>query len=135
MSNLSEGVKAAFWKAPTDIKALPHVWMEASKEAWENSLSAALTAYDSEKEKAFGCESGCTALSGGERKHHKDCRNYPDSMSELLDNAVKESARLKEENEGLKSDRDALASNVRSREETIDKLRNIIFILSPPEGA
>lgn len=33
----------------------------------------------------IGCEAGCKSLSGGEVKHHKDCKYYPDSLSKYYD--------------------------------------------------
>lgn len=34
------------------------------------------------------CVAGCKHFTGSELKHHEDCPNYPDSMSELLDTSI-----------------------------------------------
>jgi len=34
------------------------------------------------------CVAGCVHYDGGELKHHRDCPNYTDSMSELLDESI-----------------------------------------------
>jgi hypothetical protein len=31
------------------------------------------------------CVAGCKAFDGGERKHHKDCPHYPESLSKISD--------------------------------------------------
>ncbi len=36
------------------------------------------------------CEAGCMHYHGGEVRHHKDCRYYPESMTEMLDAAEAE---------------------------------------------
>ena len=35
------------------------------------------------------CEAGCMTFYGGERRHHKDCFYYPDSLTRLYDEAVR----------------------------------------------
>lgn len=35
-----------------------------------------------------GCEAGCKSFTGGELKHHPDCRYYKGSMSEQLDSYI-----------------------------------------------
>lgn len=38
------------------------------------------------------CETGCGIFYGGERRHHKDCVFYPDSLSEMMDKKDKQLA-------------------------------------------
>ena len=40
------------------------------------------------------CEAGCMAFDGGEKKHHRDCVHYPESLTKLWHD--KESAYLAE---------------------------------------
>jgi hypothetical protein len=29
------------------------------------------------------CEAGCLSFDGGEKKHHRDCEHYPESLTKL----------------------------------------------------
>jgi len=42
----------------------------------------------------FKCEAGCSRFMCGSIKHHKDCKNYPESLSALLDKKDVELRRL-----------------------------------------
>ena len=42
------------------------------------------------------CEAGCKAFTGGEIKHHPDCRFYPESFTKMYDD-------LKEEHKTLRN--------------------------------
>lgn len=35
------------------------------------------------------CINGCKVFTGGEIKHHKDCPNYPESLSKAYDDLVR----------------------------------------------
>jgi hypothetical protein len=39
------------------------------------------------------CEAGCIAYDNGDIKHHKDCINYPGSLTEQLAQAKKEAVK------------------------------------------
>jgi hypothetical protein len=53
------------------------------------------------------CESGCISYYGGEKKHHRDCPYYPESLTKLNADRI----------EALLAERDALkAENQRLRE-------------------
>lgn len=41
------------------------------------------------KQGAITCIAGCKRFTGDEVKHHKDCPNYKDSLSEIFDNNIK----------------------------------------------
>jgi regulator of replication initiation timing len=41
------------------------------------------------------CVAGCNVFYGKERKHHKDCPFYPESLSKMFDDLQAENAKLK----------------------------------------
>ena len=48
------------------------------------------------------CVSGCQSFDGGEKKHHKDCPFYPQSLSKKYDDLEKENQKLREIIKGIK---------------------------------
>ena len=51
------------------------------------------------------CEAGCKSYDGGERKHHKDCRHYAESLSKMYDD---QSTRITEQAAAIDRLREAL---------------------------
>lgn len=52
---------------------------------------------ETEQGERLECEAGCTPYTGGELRHHRDCKHYPESMSKMLDAAqarIAEAAKL-----------------------------------------
>jgi hypothetical protein len=41
------------------------------------------------------CEAGCMVFSGGERRHHKDCVHYPESLTKYYEEVAAENERLR----------------------------------------
>jgi hypothetical protein len=36
------------------------------------------------------CEAGCISFDGGEKRHHRDCVHYPESLTKMYDDALAE---------------------------------------------
>lgn len=76
-------------------------WKQYQKDHFHIDMPAMLDTYAAlqvanafkEDAEALGCEAGCKVFSGGERKHHPDCCNYPRSLTEMYadkDEKIKE---------------------------------------------
>jgi len=51
-----------------------------------------------------GCETGCKKFTGGEVKHHPDCKYYPGSLSKMYDDLQSEVEKLRLQNTGQGSE-------------------------------
>jgi hypothetical protein len=70
------------------------------------------------------CETGCVSLTGGDVRHHPDCKFYPESRTKMYDDAIARIDSLSAENERLAKERDyaqAWSNNWQGLSEMQDK--------------
>lgn len=73
----------------------------AELEAKVDELEVTLDDEEAAHVDQFDCEAGCVPFTGGERRHHSDCKHYPESMTKMLDDAQQRIAELEAENKRL----------------------------------
>lgn len=78
------------------------------------------------------CCAGCKTFSGGEIRHHKDCVFYPDSFTEMFDNAENKIERLLAGYEQISNY--TWPNTVNEAFETVEKLRDYAREIFKTEG-